>query len=43
MIMYKIKENEWSTVKKMVKNLNLGNFFDDFEVRYLQIENFSEE
>ena len=26
----------------MAKNLNLGNFFDDFEVKYLQIGNFSE-
>ena len=24
------------------KNLNLGNFFDDFEVKYFQIGNFSE-
>ena len=27
---------------KMAKNLNLGNFFDDFKVKYLQIANFSE-
>ena len=26
----------------MPKNLNLGNFFDDFEVKYLKITNFSE-
>ena len=26
----------------MAKNLNLGIFFDDFEVKYLQIANFSE-
>ena len=26
----------------MVKNLNLGIFFDDFAVKYLQITNFSE-
>ena len=24
------------------QNLNLGNFFDDFEVKHLQIANFSE-
>ena len=27
--------------RKMAKNLKLGNFFDDFEVKYLQIANFS--
>ena len=26
----------------MAKNINLGNFFDDFEVKYLQIANISE-
>ena len=26
----------------MAKNLNLGNFFDNFEAKYLQIANFSE-
>ena len=26
----------------MAKNLNLGSFFDDFEVKYLQIANFTE-
>ena len=26
----------------MPKNLNLGNFFEDFEVKYLQVSNFSE-
>ena len=40
--MCKIKENWWSKVGKMAKNLNLGNFFDDLEVKYLQIANFSE-
>ena len=25
----------------MPKNLNLGNFFEDFEVKYLQVSNFS--
>ena len=40
--MCKIKENELCKVEKMAKNLNLGNFFDDFEVKYLQIANFSE-
>ena len=26
----------------MTKNLNLGNFFDDFEFKYLQVGRFSE-
>ena len=26
----------------MAKNFNLGNFFDDFEVKYLQFAIFSE-
>ena len=29
-------------IEKIAENLNLGNFFDYFEVKYLQIENFSE-
>ena len=34
---------QWCKVEKMTKNLNLfGQFFDDFEVKYLQIANFSE-
>ena len=40
--MCKIKENKWCKVVKMAKNLNLGNFFDDFEFKYLKIANFSE-
>ena len=26
----------------MAKNFNLGNFFDDFEIKYLQIKDFSQ-
>ena len=40
--MCKIKESKRGKLKKMAKNLNLGNFFDDFKDKYLQTANFSE-
>ena len=45
MLTYHYKQNQGKLImqsQKMAKNLNLGNFFDDFEVKYLQIGNFSE-
>ena len=40
--MCKIQENQLCKVKKMSKNLNLGNFLTNFEAKYLEIANISE-